>query len=615
VSGDTIVIGAREDHIGPLEEVGSAYVFVRNGGVWTEQTHIVVNSVEYGQFASAVDIDDDTLVLGPFRDNATGAPVGGGALVYVRNAGVWAQQAILSAPDGANADGFGRSVAIDGNTIVVGASSDSTSAGSGVGSAHAFVRSAGVWTWQGQLLADDGASNDFFGVSVAVVGNTAVVGSYFDDTVVGPNAGSAYAYTRSGGVWWQTQQLFASDSAANDHFGAGVSISGGTIAVGAYADDAPAGLNVGSAYVFAEGEYGGSDSDGDGVSDACDGCPADPNKTAPGACGCGVADNDSDADGTPDCLDGCPLDSGKTAPGVCGCGTPDIDSDNDTVLDCNDACPGADDRLDCDDDGTPNVCDPDVCEDAPVILMAFSTTTNVPGVGNVADEDVVAYEPDTNTWSLYIDGSDVGLSGFAIDALARLPNGNLIFSFTAAGTIGGVASDDSDLLRFTPTSLGTTTAGAWSMYFDGSDVSLLTEGEDIDAVSVLADGRVLISTGGLATVSGVTAVDADILVFSPTSLGATTAGAWAMYFDGSDVGLQATNGSEDIDALCLTAPGTLLLSTLEAFSVPGLSGADEDIVEFTPSSLGSVTTGTYRMYLDLSTFGVTTDVVALELVQ
>ena len=81
------------------------------------------------------------------------------------------------------------------------------------------------------------------------------------------------------------------------------------------------------------------DSDNDGTPDSLDGCPNDSNKTAPGACGCGVSDADTDGDGTPDCLDGCPSDPGKTAPGICGCNFSDADSDGDGIVDCQDACP------------------------------------------------------------------------------------------------------------------------------------------------------------------------------------------------------------------------------------------------------------------------------------
>ncbi len=353
------------------------------------------------------------------------------------------------------------------------------------------------------------------------------------------------------------------------------------------------------------------DSDGDGVIDGCDGCPLDINKTTPGACGCGTPDTDGDGDGTPDCNDGCPTDPGKISPGACGCGTPDTDSDGDGVPDCDDVCPGGDDNEDCDGDGTPDACDPDPCPSGPTLLLAFDTSTSVPGVGTVANEDVVAYDASSGTWSLYFDGSDVGLGSFAIDAFEVLSDGTLIFSFTAAGTIGGVSSDDSDLLRFTPTSLGSTTAGTWSMYFDGSDVGLTTNGEDVDAVSVLSDGRILISTTDSPSVTGLSGLaDEDLIAFTPTSLGSTTSGTWAYYFDGSDVGL-SNSSNEDVDAAAVTGAGSLLLSTLGSFTVTGASGQDEDVFEFVPTALGSATSGTFSMELDLSTLGITSDVIAV----
>jgi hypothetical protein len=82
-----------------------------------------------------------------------------------------------------------------------------------------------------------------------------------------------------------------------------------------------------------------TDTDGDNTPDCNDGCPNDPAKIAPGACGCGVADTDTDGDNTPDCNDGCPNDPLKTAPGACGCGVADTDTDGDNTPDCNDGCP------------------------------------------------------------------------------------------------------------------------------------------------------------------------------------------------------------------------------------------------------------------------------------
>lgn len=123
-----------------------------------------------------------------------------------------------------------------------------------------------------------------------------------------------------------------------------------------------------------------TDSDGDGIPNCNDGCPNDPNKTVPGVCGCGVADTDTDGDGTPNCNDGCPNDPSKVAPGQCGCGTPDTDSDGDGVANCNDLCPvdplktspgacgcGTPDT-DSDGDGTPN-CN-DACPSDPAKVAA-----------------------------------------------------------------------------------------------------------------------------------------------------------------------------------------------------------------------------------------------------
>ena len=111
------------------------------------------------------------------------------------------------------------------------------------------------------------------------------------------------------------------------------------------------------------------DSDDDSTCDTVDGCPNDPNKTAPGACGCGNPDTDTDGDGTPDCNDGCPNDPNKITPGACGCGTPDTDTDADGTPDCNDGCPNDPNKIapgpcgcgtsdtDTDADGTPDCND------------------------------------------------------------------------------------------------------------------------------------------------------------------------------------------------------------------------------------------------------------------
>ena len=111
------------------------------------------------------------------------------------------------------------SVAISGETVVVGAPVDDGAAGIDQGSAYVFVRSGGVWSQQQKLEASDAAEGDLFGYSVAISGETVVVGAPFDDGAAGIDQGSAYVFVRSGGVWSQQQKLEASDAAAFDGFG------------------------------------------------------------------------------------------------------------------------------------------------------------------------------------------------------------------------------------------------------------------------------------------------------------------------------------------------------------------------------------------------------------
>jgi glucose/arabinose dehydrogenase/chitodextrinase len=239
-----------------------------------------------------------------------------------------------------------------------------------------------------------------------------------------------------------------------------------------------------------------------------------------------------------------------------------------------------------------------------------TVTSTLPGAPSVSfdDADIVQLSIEANgqyQHQLYFDGSDVGLTvpNEGIDAFVILPDGSIVMSTRGAFSVPGPNSTTltgagEDLLRFTPTSTGSNTAGTWSMYFDGSDVGLTGTAENIDALAVLADGRLLISVNGNFTVNGgVTGQDEDLIAFTPASLGATTAGTWSLYFDGSDVSL-STSPAENIDALYVRESTTggqpkLFLSTTGNFTVPGLSGASEDIFGFTPSSVGSTTAGTY----------------------
>jgi hypothetical protein len=167
--------------------------------------------------------------------------------------------------------------------------------------------------------------------------------------------------------------------------------------------------------------------------------------------------------------------------------------------------------------------------------------------------------------------------------------------------------DESDILRFVPTSTGDVTAGTWQWYFDGSDVGLSGTYEDVDAFAFAPDGRLLISTVDTVSVTGASGADEDLLAFSPTALGAATSGSWALYFDGSDVGL-ASNSNEDVNGAWVDAAGKIYLTTLGSFGVTGVSGDGSDIFVCTPGSLGSTTTCTWAMYWDGSVQGFSGEV-------
>jgi 6-phosphogluconolactonase (cycloisomerase 2 family) len=249
-----------------------------------------------------------------------------------------------------------------------------------------------------------------------------------------------------------------------------------------------------------------------------------------------------------------------------------------------------------------------------VLSFSLRDSATVGGVV-VANEDIVAFYGTTGFQTSF-DGSDVGLSTLRIDAFAWLDADSLLLSFDAPASIPGIAGtvDDSDIVRFDATSLGTATAGTFGVYFDGSDVGLTTNAHDVDAVELLTDGRLLMSTTGSATVSGATARDEDLLAFAPTSLGDVTAGRFALWFDGSDVGLG--DAGEDVDAAAVDATSRLYLSTPDVFAVPGVSGGDEDVFVFTPTTLDPPTTaGTYAstLFFDGSSYGLgANDVFAID---
>ena len=251
LDGDTALVGAISDDVGANTNQGSAYVFTRSGSTWTQEAKLTAGDGAVGDwFGISVALDGDTALVGAYRDAVGGSSYQGSAYVFTRSGSTWTQQAKLTAGDGAASDDFGISVAIDGDTALVGAYLDDVGANSDQGSAYVFTRSGSTWTQEAKLTAGDGAVGDRFGSSVAIDGDTALVGAYLDDVGANSNQGSAYVFTRSGSTWTQQAKLTAGDGAFGDGFGGSVAIDGDTALVGAIDDDVGANTDQGSAYVF-----------------------------------------------------------------------------------------------------------------------------------------------------------------------------------------------------------------------------------------------------------------------------------------------------------------------------------------------------------------------------
>ncbi len=208
----------------------------------------------------------------------------------------------------------------------------------------------------------------------------------------------------------------------------------------------------------------------------------------------------------------------------------------------------------------------DLGDDTPPPLRVSLQSNGTLGNLAYADEDVLAYN---NGWSIVFDGSAHGLPK-DVDALAILGDGSLLLSPDAPLNnlpgIGGAVVDDSDIVRYVPAT------GQYSWYFDGSDVGLTTAAEDIDALAVLPDGDLLISTLGGVAVPGVSAADEDVLRFHGATGSNATSGAWSLYIDGSDI----SSALGSVDALAVNG-SNVYLSAEDAVTLGGQSMAPGDV--------------------------------------
>ncbi|MEW6074598.1 MAG: FG-GAP repeat protein [Planctomycetota bacterium] len=232
LSGDTVLIGAwGDDHAGSYS--GAAYVFVRSGTAWTPEAKLTASDAGADRrFGMCVSLEGNTALVG--------ASQWGYAYVFVRSGTVWSEQAKFLGAGGSTED----AVSLSGDTALAGNAWESSTAGA----AYVYVRSGSSWSQQARLVPSDVADDDGFGWATSLDGDTALIASKFDDDM-GSASGAAYVFVRSGTIWSQQAKITPGDGATEDYFGCSVSLDGQTALIGSYFDD-DRGLQSGSAYAF-----------------------------------------------------------------------------------------------------------------------------------------------------------------------------------------------------------------------------------------------------------------------------------------------------------------------------------------------------------------------------
>ncbi len=272
VDGDTVVVGARFKDENGNENAGAAYIYTRSNNTWTLQQKLTAQTIngadleEGAAFGRAVRVDGDTIAVGAFGKDEGSGDGDGAVYIYTRSNGMWSIQQKLIAqtdigtPDPEVSAGFGYSLDLSADTVVVGAYRRDGSTAFQGGAAYVYTRSADTWTIQQKLLPqttngeDDQDTLSNFGSSVAIDGNTVVVGATGRREGL-LAVGAAYVYTRSADTWTIQQRLFAETDSGPDtqdgaRFGYTVSVSGETVAIGAPFQDEGGPTDTGVVYVY-----------------------------------------------------------------------------------------------------------------------------------------------------------------------------------------------------------------------------------------------------------------------------------------------------------------------------------------------------------------------------
>lgn len=239
--------------------------------------------------------------------------------------------------------------------------------------------------------------------------------------------------------------------------------------------------------------------------------------------------------------------------------------------------------------------------------LIYVSSGGVGSAGDISfqDEDIVVLDTDSGAWNVYFDGSDFNIAGSAdLNAFTILDNGNVLMSFDSPTTIPGVGTvADGDIVEYADST------GLFSFYFDGSDVGVGPKKENIDAIGIAADGRLVISLDSDFQVNGVEGRDEDLIAFTGTS-GSSTSGSFAHYLDATDLALK--NPNEDIQGVWIDPVSEDIYVTVKnRFDLGDVKGDGLDIVICEPLEFNPVSacTSPLAIYLDGSENGLSTKTI------
>jgi VCBS repeat-containing protein len=254
LSGSTALVGA----YGANHYKGASYVFTKSNGTWSQAQKLTASDGAAGDyFGDSVAVYGSTALVGAAYASIGNNSNQGAAYVFTQANGVWSQTQKLTASDGAAFDEFGSSVSLDASTALVGATFADIGGNNNQGAAYVFTQANGVWSQTQKLTASDGADGISFGDSVAISGSSILVGAAYAGVGGNIDQGAAYVFAQSSGVWNQVQKLAASDGADADNFGSSVALDGNTALVGAqFATIGGGHSEQGAAYI-----YGGNELD------------------------------------------------------------------------------------------------------------------------------------------------------------------------------------------------------------------------------------------------------------------------------------------------------------------------------------------------------------------